>query len=63
MYKEQDCEKSTREVCKFNKVGSSFVLHVQAKLSYEEARVRCEMSYDAHLVEFWNKDEWNEVIM
>ena len=63
MYKEQDCEMSTREICKFNEVENSFVLHVRAKLPYEEAKVRCQLSHDAHLLEFWNEDEWNEVMI
>lgn len=44
-----------------DKVGNSLVLHVKEKLHFEEAKVRCEISYDAHLVEFWNEEEWSEV--
>ena len=45
----------------FDKVGNSLVLHVDEDLRYEEAKTRCEISYDAQLVEFWDNEEWNEV--
>ena len=45
----------------FDKVGNSLVLHVDEELCYEEAKIRCEISYGAQLVEFWNNEEWSEV--
>ena len=45
----------------FDNVGNSLVLHVDEELRYEEAKIRCEISYDAQLVEFWNDKEWSEV--
>ena len=36
------------------------VYYFDQNKTYEEARRHCK-SYDSHLLEIWNAEEWNEV--
>ena len=44
----------------FIKLGDTMVYYFDQNKTYEEARRHCK-SYDSHLLEIWNVEEWNEV--
>ena len=45
----------------FTMVGSTMLYHIQTPSTYDEAIKSCE-SYGARLVEFWDEQEYSEVI-
>ena len=44
----------------FTKLGDTMVYYFDQNKTYVEARRHCK-SYDSHLLEIWNVEEWNEV--